>query len=155
MGGFLTGINYEEERKPTVRQEKRKDSIQLNKSKDTTQKDSKNITTSQVNKSWTKKDAGKLPGINSQSKPKLSAVKSSINFYKKPKEEQYMGKVHNYLTSKQMSLTKNKKSMKEFDSPYNDAVTKEFLEARRKKIEDSMQRLYENDKAKIVEKLNQ
>ena len=66
-----------------------------------------------------------------------------------------MGKVHNYLGQKQMSLTKNKKSMKEFDSPYNDAITKEFLEARRKKIEDSMKRLYENDKAKIVEKLNQ
>ena len=157
-GGFLTGINYEEERKPVVRPEERKKTLVLSKSKDQA--------TSQVNRSsYIKKEPSKLPGINTQSKPKLSAVKSSINFYKKPKEEQYMGKVHNYLSSKQMSLTKNKKTIKDFtipvhekkrdfESPYNDNVTKEFLEARKQKIEDSMKRLYENDKQKITEKLN-
>ena len=150
-GGFLTGTNYEEDTKPKVRPEKQKDIQVLTKHKEKPYQEPRK----QVNRSsYIKKNPSKLPGIKTESsKPKLMNAKSSINFYKHP-EKQYTNKVHNYLSNKQLAMTKNKNDFKELEHPFTQTVTSEFLQARKQKIQDSMVRLYENDKAKIIDKLN-
>jgi hypothetical protein len=125
----LTGTNYDDAKKSKHNA--------LPKSKPGIRKDPPSRTTN----NFPKKDASKLPGISASQlvRPGLTPAKSSINFYKRKPEaenETYMQRVSGFLEMKQPDFQKKKKDFRNTDSNFTKNMTKEFLESRKKIIQE-------------------